>query len=83
MRGSDISYAKANSLLVKSGISARWDERDKSPYAFWSNAGVYEHLWIEDARAFAAKLGLVRLYRLRGYSAWLLGLEDPAVWSIK
>lgn len=83
MRGSDISYAKAESLLAKAGVRPTWDEREKSPYAFWSNAGVYEHLWIEDARAFSAKLELVRQYRLRGYSVWVLGLEDPAVWSIK
>jgi spore germination protein YaaH len=83
MRGSDISYAKAESLLAKSGARTTWDEKDKSPYAFWSNAGVYEHLWIEDARAFSAKLELVRKYRLRGYSVWVLGLEDPAVWSVK
>jgi spore germination protein YaaH len=46
----------------------------------WPNAGVYEHLWIEDARAFEAKLELVRKYKLRGYSVWVLGTEDPAVW---
>lgn len=83
MRGTDISYAKAESLLAKAAMRATWDEREKSPYAFWSNAGVYEHLWIEDARAFSAKLELVRKYQLRGYSVWVLGLEDPAVWSIK
>ena len=63
MRGSDISYAKAESLLAKSGVKPTWDDREKSPYAFWSNAGVYEHLWIEDARAFSAKLELVRKYQ--------------------
>ena len=47
----------------------------------WANAGVNEHLWIEDARAFAAKLELVRKYKLRGYSVWVLGTEDPAVWQ--
>ena len=58
MRGSDISYAKAESLLAKAGLRATWDEREKSPYAFWSNAGVYEHLWIEDARAFLGGQGI-------------------------
>jgi spore germination protein YaaH len=28
-----------------------------------------------------AKLGLVRRYNLRGYSVWVLGTEDPAVWA--
>ena len=39
-------------------------------------------MWIEDARAFAAKLELVKKYQLRGYSVWVLGTEDPAVWSM-
>ncbi len=29
------------------------------------------------ARAFVAKLNLVTQYHLRGYSVWVLGLEDP------
>ncbi len=83
MRGSDISYAVATGLLAKHGVQPIWDDRDKSPYAFWSEDGVNEFLWMEDARAFAAKLALVRTYKLRGYSVWVLGLEDPAVWTLR
>jgi hypothetical protein len=36
---------------------------------------------IEDARAFVAKMSLVSKYRLRGYSAWVLGHEDPKTWD--
>jgi spore germination protein YaaH len=81
MRGNDISYATATGLLARHGVQATWDDRDKSGYAFWSNDGVNEFLWIEDARAFSAKLELVTRYHLRGYSVWVLGLEDPKVWS--
>jgi spore germination protein YaaH len=81
-RGRDIGYATAESLLTHAGVTATWFDPDKASYAFWSNDGAYEHLWIEDARAFAAKLGIVRAHQLRGYSVWVLGLEDPAVWSI-
>ena len=42
------------------GAQPTWDDREKSPYAFWSNNGVNELLWMEDARAFMAKLELVR-----------------------
>jgi spore germination protein YaaH len=79
----DISYERVNELLAKSGAKPIWDDREKTAYAMWSNSGVYEHLWIEDARAFAAKLELVRRYKLRGYSVCVLGTEDPAVWTIK
>jgi spore germination protein len=58
-----------------------WDDEEKSPVARWSEDGVLQHAWLEDARAFAAKLELVRKYHLRGYSVWVLGTEDPAVWK--
>lgn len=83
MTGSDISYADGERLLKKFGATAQWDAVQKSPFAMWENAGVFEHLWLEDVRAFEAKLQLVRQYKLRGYSVWLLGLEDPRVWSLR
>jgi spore germination protein YaaH len=81
MRGSDISFAKAESLLAKNNAQLTWDDREKTGYSFCSNAGVNEFLWLEDARAFSAKLELVRKYGLRGYSVWVLGSEDPRVWT--
>ncbi|MEO6876902.1 MAG: glycosyl hydrolase family 18 protein [Gemmatimonadaceae bacterium] len=80
-RGSDISFAKAESLLAVNHVQPTWDDRDKVAYAFWPVNGVNQFLWIENARAFAAKLELVRRYKLRGYSVWVLGLEDPATWA--
>src|SRR2546428_3073107 len=36
----------------------------------------------ENARSFREKLNLARSYRLRGFSVWVLGPEDPAIWDI-
>ncbi len=52
------------------------------PYSFFSNAGTFEWLFLEDARSFRAKIDLVREYGLRGFSAWVLGREDPEIWPI-
>ena len=32
--------------------------------------------------SFAERLSLVSKYKLRGYSVWVLGQEDPAVWKL-
>jgi spore germination protein YaaH len=80
MRGRDIPYSKVAEIISRFGLRPTWDDSAKSPYVFWPDSGVYEHMWIEDARAFMAKLDLVRRYRLRGYSVWVLGTEDPALW---
>jgi spore germination protein YaaH len=81
MRGRDLSHVEAMGILAKRGIKPAWDKTQKALHAEWEEAGVFESLWIEDARAFSAKLALVGRYRLRGYSVWLLGSEDPRTWS--
>ena len=80
MRGRDIPYSKVTEIIARYNLRPTWDDSAKSPYVFWSDSGVYDHMWIEDARAFMAKLELVRRYNLRGYSVWVLGTEDPALW---
>ncbi len=81
-RGDDIDYLALMSIITKANATPRWDDLQKSPFAMWESHGVFELAWLEDARAFEAKLGLVRQYGLRGYSVWLLGLEDPRTWEI-
>jgi spore germination protein YaaH len=80
MRGDDISYTRAQEILAKAGVKATWDDVQKSPSAAWSEHDVFQYVWMEDKRAFMTKLGLVTKYRLRGYSVWVLGSEDPATW---
>jgi spore germination protein YaaH len=82
LRGSDISYARGMEILARAGVTPKWDDVQKAPYAMWEENGVFQHMWLEDARAFTTKLDLVARYGLRGYSVWLLGSEDPAVWSL-
>ena len=81
-RGNDIGYDALTAIMRRAGATPRWDRTQRAWWAMWERNGVFEHAWIEDARAFREKLGLVRRYRLRGYSVWLIGLEDPRTWSI-
>ena len=80
-RGSDIAHQRAERLLADAKVTPTWDDVQKSYYAMWENRGVFEHLWIEDARSFFAKMSLVDKYHLRGYSVWVLGTEDPKIWD--
>jgi spore germination protein YaaH len=81
LRGSDITYARGQALLAAAGAAAVWDSVQRAAYAMWESHGVFQHLWLEDARAFMAKRQLAMARGLRGYSVWLLGSEDPAVWA--
>lgn len=82
MRGNDIAYPSLMAIMKKAGVESKWDRAQKARFAMWEDHGVFELAWLEDARAFKAKLALVRKYGLRGYSVWLLGLEDPDTWDI-
>ncbi len=81
-RARDIAYPELMRIIAAAGAKPRWDKRQKSWVAMWEDHGVFEHAWIEDARAFKAKLALVKQHGFRGYSVWLLGTEDPKVWDV-
>ena len=51
------------------------------PFAYYANGGTYEWLFLENARSFEAKLRLMQEKKLRGFSAWVLGLEDDEIWQ--
>ena len=80
--GTGVSYAVAQGILAENNVTPTWDDKQKEAYAFWENDGINEFLFLEDARSFALRLGLVSQYKLRGYSVWVLGQEDPGVWKI-
>jgi spore germination protein YaaH len=82
LRGSDVSYPRAKAILDSAGVKPVWDDVQKSSHATWEVHGVFRHAWLEDARAFMAKLELARTYHLRGYSVWVLGSEDERVWTM-
>ena len=82
MNGSGISYQKAKSLVDRYDAEVKWMEDQKVNYAFWSNGGVFEYVFIEDDQSLEPKLRLLQEYKLRGISVWRIGQEDPAVWEV-
>jgi spore germination protein YaaH len=81
MAGGGLTYEAAIGILARNRVTPVWDDRQKEAYAFWQNDGINEFLFLEDARSFAARQTLVSQYKLRGYSVWVLGFEDPKVWN--
>lgn len=58
-----------------------WDAEDHSPYFYFYRQQMREWVYFTDARAFQDRVGLVDQYHLKGYSAWVLGTEDPKIWE--
>jgi spore germination protein YaaH len=78
---STLSHAQALGLLDRFGATLRWDDEQQVSYTYFSNGGTFEWIFLEDARSFAPRVDLVEEYRLRGFSVWVLGPEDPAIWD--
>ena len=76
-----VSHRRARALVERNGGELRWSEEHRVPYAFYSRAGTWEWVFMENARSFRAKLDLARELGLRGFSAWVLGPEDPEIWD--
>jgi spore germination protein YaaH len=75
-----VTWRWGSHLAERAGAPMRWEETDQVPFAYYPNGGVYEWLFLENARSFSAKLGLMQEKKLRGFSAWVLGLEDEEIW---
>jgi len=76
-----LDYGGVEGLIDRYKGNVIWDDSAKVHYAVLDNGWVYEYLWIEDARSFKAKQNLVKEYNLRGFSVWVLGVEDPKIWN--
>ncbi|MFQ5960763.1 MAG: glycosyl hydrolase family 18 protein [Candidatus Methylomirabilales bacterium] len=68
-------------LLHRHGVVAGWDTARRVPWFRYQANGVEYEVWYEDVRSFQAKLELVQAYGLQGFSAWVIGQEDPRIWN--
>lgn len=79
----EISYQEVQNLLDRYQAKPEWMADQGVDYARWTNPnGVFSWLFIENARSFKTKLQLIPKYHFRGFSAWVLGDEDPDIWTV-
>ena len=77
-----LSHAEALSLIERFGAKITWLDEQKVPFTFFENGGLFEYIFLENAQSFQHKLDLVKFHKLRGFSVWVLGNEDPEIWKI-
>ena len=76
-----LKHPQVMNLLDRYNAEPIWLEDQGVSYAFFENGGLFEWVFIEDAASFRRKLELVKERSLRGFSVWVLGFEDPAIWD--
>src|SRR5213082_645169 len=75
-----VTWRWGSHLAERANVPMRWEDTDQVPFTYYANGGTYEWLFLENARSFEAKLRLMQEKKLRGFSAWVLGLEDEEIW---
>ncbi|MFD4820498.1 LysM peptidoglycan-binding domain-containing protein [Peribacillus butanolivorans] len=64
-------------------VEIKYDETTQSPYYRYKDSqGRTHEVWFEDARSAKAKFDLVKSYRARGLSYWVLGYPFPQNWEL-
>lgn len=82
VRGNEIGFEQASSLLKDNGVEPIWIPEQGVSYGFWQHYGVFRWVFLENLQSMQAKIELVKSYPgLRGVSIWVLGAEDPLVWD--
>ena len=68
-------------LAATYGAKIRWDEDDRTSYYWIERDQMREWVFMPDARGFRERYALVKKHGIDGFSAWVIGAEDPAVWD--
>ncbi|MCJ8010086.1 LysM peptidoglycan-binding domain-containing protein [Lederbergia wuyishanensis] len=67
----------------KYNATIQYDRISQTPfYRYTDEQGRQHEVWFEDARSAQAKFELVKDYRLRGISYWVLGYPFPQNWLL-
>jgi spore germination protein YaaH len=59
-----------------------WDSADRSAWFYFYRDDTREWVFYTDRRGFQERLDLVRDRGLQGFCSWVLGTEDPEIWSL-
>ncbi|MEZ5351598.1 MAG: glycosyl hydrolase family 18 protein [Bryobacteraceae bacterium] len=73
-------WAEAQAEAMRADAPPVWSPLHEEPSIRFDRDRVSHVIWFHDAASLARRMELMRRYRLRGFSAWRLGQEDPAVW---
>lgn len=71
-------------LLGIMANSIHWSGFDASlgtAWMYYFDKGQKIAFWFTDKKTMLLRMDIIKQNNLRGFSAWLLGVEDPAIWQ--
>lgn len=77
-----IGTEDALQLATAFGGKVEWDAVDHSAYFYFYRDQMREWIFYTDLRTFRDRYQLVSDHKLEGFCSWVLGTEDPEIWSL-
>jgi spore germination protein YaaH len=60
----------------------QWDATDRVAWFYFYRDDMRDWVFYTDKRGFQERLNLIREKGLQGFCSWVLGTEDPEIWSL-
>jgi spore germination protein YaaH len=78
-----VSINTADALALASSMKAQpqWDSTEHAPWFYFYRDGRREYVFYNDSRSFRDLYQLAAQKGLHGFSAWVIGAEDPQIWD--
>jgi spore germination protein YaaH len=81
--GSPREYADIMATASVYGATPQWDTTaQEMHFTYTDSSGIGHEVWVENARAIAARTALAKAHGFGGVGVWHLGSEDQDVWSL-
>jgi spore germination protein YaaH len=76
------SFASLLSVMQRFAHQIGFDEELGVSWLYYISSNSKEYkIWYEDNMSFSRKLDIAKDNNLRGFSAWVLGSENPGIWG--
>ena len=75
-------YAGIKNTLKKRRVTLGYSVVNQNPFIKYTYRKNQYIIWYENSKSMAKKISLIKQYKLKGFSAWVLGLEYPSVYSV-
>jgi spore germination protein YaaH len=77
-----IGQQEIDQYLAAYHPNVEWDATDRTAWFYFYRDDTREWVFYTDKRGFQERWNLVRDRGLEGFCAWVLGMENPEIWSL-
>ncbi|MGA3089409.1 MAG: glycosyl hydrolase family 18 protein [Terriglobales bacterium] len=77
-----VGQTEVDQYLAAYHPHAEWDGFDRVAWFYFYRDDNREWVFYTDKRGFEERLNLARERNLQGFCSWVLGAEDPAIWTV-